>query len=73
MPEFKWKMSKPTAGPVVAHVFGLSNTQARRDMEAGGVKINGKAVKDWNEVIEITKEGTTIQKGKLHFAKVKLK
>jgi tyrosyl-tRNA synthetase len=56
----------------VAAVFKLSNSQARRDIEAGGVKVDGNVVKDWNLVIEITKGGVVIQKGKLHFAKVML-
>jgi len=72
MPEFEWKLSQMAVGPVVASVFKLSNSQARRDIEGGGVKVDGQVVKDWNQVIEIKKDGTIIQKGKLHFAKVKL-
>jgi tyrosyl-tRNA synthetase len=67
-----WKESRTALGPVVAAVFKLSNSQARRDIEAGGVKVDGNVVKDWNLVIEITKGGVVIQKGKLHFAKVML-
>lgn len=51
----------------VALAFGVSNSQARRDIEGGGVKIDGQAVKD--PMAEV-KKGAVLQKGKLHFVKI---
>jgi tyrosyl-tRNA synthetase len=51
----------------VARAFGLSNSQARRDIEAGGVKVDGQVVKD---PMASVKEGNVVQKGKLHFVKI---
>jgi tyrosyl-tRNA synthetase len=63
-----WKLSKPTKlYEAVAQAFGLSNSQARRDIESGGVKIDGQAAKD--PMMEV-KKGTVLQKGKLHFVKI---
>lgn len=64
----EWKLSKPMKlYEAVAAAFSLSNTQARRDIESGGVKIDGTAVKDPSQEV---KKGTVLQKGKLHFVKV---
>lgn len=63
-----WKLSKPAKlYEAVAGAFGLSNSQARRDIESGGVKINGQVVKD---PMEEVKKGSVLQKGKLHFVKI---
>lgn len=63
-----WKMASPTKlYEAVAQAFGVSNSQARRDIEGGGVKIDGAAVKDPNAEV---RRGTTLQKGKLHFVKI---
>ena len=64
----EWKLTKPMKlFEVVAQAFRLSNSQARRDIEAGGVKIDGIAVKD--PMTEV-KKGVVVQKGKLNFVKI---
>jgi tyrosyl-tRNA synthetase len=64
----EWKMGGDMKlYEAVAAAFGLSKTQARRDVEAGGVKIDGAVVKD--PMVEV-KEGVVLQKGKLHVVKV---
>lgn len=64
-----WKLPKAMRlYEVVATAFGMSNSQARRDIESGGVKIDGATVK--NPVQEIANGGFVLQKGKLHFVKI---
>ncbi len=64
-----WKLPKPMRlYEVVAVAFAMSNSQARRDIESGGVKIDGAVVK--NPMQEIPKGGSVLQKGKLHFVKI---
>lgn len=64
----EWKLAKPTKlYEAVAQAFALSNSQARRDIESGGVKIDGQPAKD--PMTEVTK-GSVLQKGKLHFVKI---
>jgi tyrosyl-tRNA synthetase len=64
----EWKLSKPTKlYEAVAGAFELSNSQARRDIESGGVKIDGQAVKD--PMMEVKKD-SVLQKGKLHFVRI---
>ena len=48
-----------------------SKGEAKRLIEQGGVKINNKKVKDYNQEIEI-KDGTIIQAGKRKFIKIKI-
>jgi len=47
-----------------------SKSEARRLIEQGGVKVDGNVVKDINQIIEITKSGVLIQKGKRGFVRV---
>jgi len=47
-----------------------SKSEARRLIEQGGVKVDGNVIKDINQIIEITKSGVLIQKGKRGFVKV---
>lgn len=64
-----WKLAKPMKlYEVVAAAFAMSNSQARRDIESGGVKIDGTVLK--NPMQEIAKGGIVLQKGKLHFVKI---
>ena len=53
---------------LASEVFKISRSQARRDIESGGVKIDGHAAKD--PMLEISKAGFILQKGKLHFVKI---
>jgi tyrosyl-tRNA synthetase len=50
-----------------------SKGEARRTIEQGGVKIDGKVYKDWKEEIEITRDGRDVQIGKRRFFKIKRK
>ncbi len=47
--------------------FVVSNSEARRAAEQGGVKINGEVIKDIKAEV---KPGDIVQKGKIHFVKV---
>ncbi|MBI4281230.1 tyrosine--tRNA ligase [Candidatus Uhrbacteria bacterium] len=47
-----------------------SKGEARRVIEQGGVKVDGKVVDDVNAVIQLSKKGVLIQKGKRHFVRV---
>ncbi len=47
-----------------------SKSDARRQIEQGGVKVDGKVVDDAKAMIEVTREGLVLQKGKRHFAKL---
>lgn len=47
-----------------------SKSEARRLIEQGGVKVDGKVIKDINTKIKATKKGVIIQKGKRGFVKV---
>jgi tyrosyl-tRNA synthetase len=49
-----------------------SKGEARRVILSGGVKINGRVVKDVNAAYSVRGEGMLIQKGKRHFVKVVL-
>jgi len=46
-----------------------SKAEARRLVEQGGVKIDGKARRDWQETVDI-KKGAVIQVGKRRFVKI---
>lgn len=50
--------------------LAISNGEARRLVEQGGVKIDGVVVKDINKIVEITEEGILVQKGKRGFVRV---
>lgn len=45
-----------------------SKGEARRTIEQGGVKINGEVIKDFKKIVA---SGDIIQKGKMHFLKIK--
>lgn len=52
--------------------LAASKGEARRLVEQGGVKVGDRTIKDINDVVEITKAGVLIQKGKRHFVKVRI-
>ncbi|MSR85247.1 tyrosine--tRNA ligase [Candidatus Uhrbacteria bacterium] len=47
-----------------------SKSDARRQVEQGGVKVEGKVITDVKAMVTIGKQGTVIQKGKRHFVKL---
>jgi tyrosyl-tRNA synthetase len=47
-----------------------SKGEARRLVEQGGVKLDGNVIKDINQIIEITKKGVLLQKGKRGFIRI---
>ena len=57
---------------LVAAGLSTSASQARRDIDGGGVKIDGEALpaKEYNVAPELLKKGTVLQVGKLHFARL---
>ncbi len=50
--------------------LATSNGEARRVIEQGGVKVDGKVIEDVNAVIKIPKKGLLVQKGKRYFVRV---
>lgn len=50
--------------------LAASKSEARRVIMEGGVKLDGRVVKDSNTVISIPKSGVLIQKGKRHFVRI---
>ncbi len=50
-----------------------SKSEARRLIEQGGIKVDGKEVKDINKIINITDAGVLLQRGKRQFIRVILK
>ncbi len=50
-----------------------SKSEARRLVEQGGIKVDGKVIKDVKAEIEISEEGVLIQKGKRHFVRAEYK
>jgi len=67
---------KKTSYPLIDLLFDAkltsSKSEARRVISQGGIKIDGKVKKDWQEKIEL-KEGQIIQVGKRKFLKIKIK
>ena len=59
------------ASVMTSEVFGISRSEARRLIEQGGVKLDGETISDPNAIPNISKEGSVLQKGKLHFKRVK--
>ena len=47
-----------------------SKGEARRVVEQGGVRVEGKTIKDANTTVTLTKKGVLIQKGKRYFVRV---
>lgn len=47
-----------------------SKSEARRQVEQGGVKVDDEVVDDVKAMVSVTKTGVVIQKGKRHFAKL---
>lgn len=48
-----------------------SKSEARRVVEQGGVKVDGKVVDDPTATIALTKQGVLVQKGKRHFIRIR--
>jgi len=71
MPVFKIK-KRNIIDVLVETKLAASNSEARRLISQGGVKVDGKVVKDESFTIgQIDADGVVIQKGKRHFAKIK--
>lgn len=58
------------ADALVAAELADSKSDARRQIEQGGVKVNDQVVKDSKAVVAVAHEGTVIQKGKRHFVRL---
>ncbi len=56
---------------LVATKLVTSKSEARRAIEQGGVKVDGEVVSEVDHEIEVAADGTVIQKGKRHFAKIR--
>jgi tyrosyl-tRNA synthetase len=58
---------------LVKYKLADSKSEARRLIQQGGIRINGKVENDIHSAVPITEEGTKIQRGKMKFLKIKLK
>lgn len=67
VPEFK-PQDYNVISILVASKLVSSKSEARRLLEQGGIKIDGKVIKEINLIV---KSGVTLQKGKLKFLKIK--
>ncbi len=47
-----------------------SKSDARRQIQQGGVKVDGEVIKDHEYFVSIKKDGVLLQKGKRHFRKL---
>ncbi len=55
---------------LVATAFDISNSEARRVIVEGGIKLDGVVVREPTKEITPTAEGIVMQKGKLHFVRI---
>jgi tyrosyl-tRNA synthetase len=67
MPEMKVKAGMTITDVLVASTICSSKSDARRQIEQGGVKVDGEVVKD---AMMKVKAGVVVQKGKRHFVKL---
>ena len=67
MPEFRIESEMTIVDVLVASGICSSKGQSRRDIDGGGVKINGEVVSVYDALV---KEGDIIQKGKRHFIRL---
>lgn len=67
MQEFRLKGASSLVDALVASGVVASKSEAKRQIEQGGVKVDGAIVKD---VAQIVSAGSVIQKGKRHFVKL---
>ena len=67
MPTFKLRGMLSLVDALVGSKLVASKTEARRQIEQGGVKVDGEVIKDVNAVV---KAGNVIQKGKRHFVRL---
>jgi tyrosyl-tRNA synthetase len=67
MPTLKIKKSASLVDVLVDAKLVTSKTDARHQIEQGGVKVDGRVVKDTNIIV---RPGSIIQKGKRHFVKL---
>lgn len=68
MPEFKLAEGMTIVDVLVASGLCSSKGAARRDMDGGGVKLDGEIVSDYETR---PSSGSTLQKGKRHFLRMK--
>lgn len=60
-----------TAIAVCAELFSLSKSEARRLIEQGGIRFDGSVLKDPMMIVHIPSEGIVVNKGKLHYVRIK--
>jgi tyrosyl-tRNA synthetase len=60
-----------SAVAVCAELFALSKSEARRIIEQGGIRFDGVTVGDPMSPVHIPDEGIIVNKGKLHFVRIK--
>lgn len=71
MPELKVKDEEITVlEALVKSGLAKSNSDARRVIEQGGVKVDDQPVSDISATVPLSEDGTVIQKGKRHFLRV---
>jgi tyrosyl-tRNA synthetase len=60
----------PLIDALVAGKLVASKSEARRQIEQGGIKVDDRQVTDVKATLKIGKEGVVIQKGKRHFVRL---
>jgi len=70
IPEHKIASATAIVDVLVDCGFAKSKSDARRLIEGGGVKLDGKVVVDLEIIVKPIKDGVLIQKGKRHFVRV---
>jgi tyrosyl-tRNA synthetase len=67
IPEFAASPGMTLVDALAASGLVSSKTEARQQIRQGGVKVDGRAVKDIDAKV---KKGSTVQKGKRHFVRI---
>jgi tyrosyl-tRNA synthetase len=70
IPEHKIDSAMPIVDVLVGSGIAKSKSDARRLIEGGGVKLDGKVIEDLELIVKPIKDGVLIQKGKRHFVRV---
>jgi tyrosyl-tRNA synthetase len=70
MPEFKLERDMTIVEVLAESGLCPSTSQARRDIDGGGVRLDGKVVTNYGLMVVPKDNGTVLQKGKRHFVRL---
>lgn len=71
IPEMKAEEGMKLVDYLVGANVALSNSDARRKIEQGGVEIDGNKIDDWKSVLDKTFDGKVMKVGKKDFVRIK--